>query len=443
MKLFLRTLFIAALCCLACFPGSASQGEGDYSKTIEPIFQEKCVACHNHTVRQGGLNLESYEALINGGKNGAAIVPGKSVESRLVKMIEGTIKPRMPIGDQLSADEIRIIKNWIDAGARGPQAAMAKAEPAPLKSGSNIPDIKPTAPVKAAISALAFQPAGSIIALGRYQEVELIDSKNGESIARLPGHSSQVRAVAFSNDGKLLAAAGGNPGQFGEIKIWSVVDRKELRSIRGHRDNIFAAAFSPDGAKLATCSYDRMIKIWDVATGSEIKNLKDHTDAVFSVVFSPDGRRLASASADRTVKIWDVATGQRLYTMSDALDALNTVAYHPSGKLLAGAGADRIIRIWELGESEGKQIKSLIAHEDAINLVAFSPNGRMLVTTGADKMLKIWDSSTLIEVHTMEPQSDWIFALAYSPDGKRLVVGRNDGSITFYDPTTGKNLAGK
>ncbi|MCI0339082.1 MAG: hypothetical protein L0226_16035 [Acidobacteria bacterium] len=442
-KVFVCFAYFACFVFSLCFSIDASQNQISFTKNIEPIFQEKCLACHSHTVRQGGLNLESYDALMNGGKNGAAIVPGKSAESRLVKMLEGSIKPRMPLGDELTPDEIRSIKTWIDAGAAGPKAAIAKSEPMALKAESSsnpiIPDIKPTVPVTAAISSLAFQPDGSTIAMGRYQVVEIVSSKTGERIARLEGHINQVRAVAFSKDGKLLAAAGGNPAQFGEIKIWGVADRKELRTIRGHRDNIFAAAFSPDGTMLATCSYDKMVKLWEVATGNEIKNLKDHTDAVFSIAFSPDGKLLASASADRTVKIWDVATGQRLYTMSDALDAVNTLAFHPSGTLLAGAGADRTIRIWELGKTEGKQIKSLIAHEDAINLISFSPDGKMLVSTGADKLLKIWDSSTLIEAHTTGLQPDWIFALAFSPDGKRLAVGRYDGSVTFYDPSTGEN----
>jgi len=412
----------------------------DYAKQIEPLLLEKCVACHNHTTRKGELNLESYEALMAGGKRGAAIVHGKSDESLLVKMIEGTIKPRMPLGDELSNDEIRLLKIWIDAGAHGPDKSAAKPVTSPIESIASLPALKPTKDVTAAVSAVAFDPTGSLIALGRYQLVELRDAKTVKPIAPFSGFVNQVRALAFSADGKLLAAAGGNPAQFGELRILDVAQRRELHTIRGHRDNIFSVAFSPNGKLLATCSYDKLIKLWDVATGTELKTLKDHTDAVFSVAFSPDGKLLASASADRTVKIWDVVTGVRLYTLSDSLDAVNTIAFHPSGKLLAGAGADRIIRIWEIGVTEGRQVKSLIAHEDAINVIAFSPDGKMLATAGADKSLKFWDAAKLEELYSVERQSDWILSLSFSPDGKRLAVGRYDGSIGFYDAATGKNL---
>jgi tricorn protease-like protein len=432
---------------LCVFGPATTEGRSaqDYARSVEPIFQEKCSACHNHSVRKGDLNLDTYESLMNGGRRGAVMIPGKSNESRLVKMIEGSIQPRMPIGGTLTREEIQAIKDWIDAGAPGPGAKLAPAskgnvsyEAAPRPK---IPEIKPTSPVAAAVSSLAFHPDGTLIAVGRYQDVELIDAVKRTIIGRLTGHAEQVRALAFSPDGKMIAAGGGNPAQFGEVKIWSVVDGKERLSIRGHRDNIFALAFSPDGTKLATCSYDRQIKLWDAITGKEIQTLKDHTDAVFSVVFSPDGKRLASASADRTVKIWDVGTGRRIYTLSDSLDGVNTVAFHPSGKFLAAAGADRAIRIWELGENDGRQIKSQIAHEDAVIQIAFSPDGKTLASSAADRRVKIWDFSKLEEISSTEPQSDWGFALSFSPDGGRLVIGRYDGTLVFYDPATGKKLA--
>lgn len=414
---------------------SQSQTKITYDQ-IAPLLQTRCVACHDHTTRKGGLNLESYETLLAGGKRGNPIVAGQSAASLLVKYLEGTLQPQMPLGDKLSAAEINLIKAWIDAGASN--APMAKEAVPVVASTATIPNLKPTATVNAAINSLAFRADGKMLAVGRYQQVELLNAVTNQSTAQWRGHANEVRAVAFSPDGKWLAAAGGNPGQFGEIKLWDVATGQAGKTWRGHRDNIFALAFAPDGKLLATCSYDKLIKLWDVATGTERQTLKDHTDAVFAVAFSPDGKLLASAGADRTVKLWDVASGQRLYTLSDALDAVHTIAFHPSGKMLAGAGADRSIHIWQIGATEGKRLRSLIAHEDAINVIAYAPDGKTLATSGADRALKLWDAETLVETQTCERQSDWVFGLAFSPDGKRLAVGRYDGSLAFYDPLTGK-----
>ena len=426
------------LVCGMCLNPIHAQRDLSYQRDIAPLLQDKCAACHNHTTRKGGLNLESYEALRAGGQRGAAFVPGQSAASLLVKMLEGSVKPQMPLGDALSAAEIKLIKAWIDAGAPAATATNSEATPTTASSKA-LPELKPSVPVRAAINALAYRADGGMLALGRYQTIELHNAR--VLVTTLHGHASEVRSLAFSPDGKLLATAGGQPGQFGEIKVWDVVTGQEARGWRGHRDNIFAIAFSPDGTTLATCSYDKLVKLWDVATGAERRTLKDHTDAVFSLAFSPDGKWLASASADRTVKLWDVASGQRLYTLSDALDAVNAVAFHPSGKLLAGAGADRIIRLWEISATEGKQVRSLIAHEDAIHALAFAPDGKTLASTGADRLIKLWDPATLVETHACEKQPDWVFALAFAPDGKRLAAGRYDGSLAFYDPLTGKPLA--
>ena len=438
MNKCLQNLFVIAVM-FAVTTSALSQNSPNY-KAVDAILQDKCIACHNHTTRKGDLNLEDFAALMNGGKRGVLIVAGKASESLLIKYIEGTMQPRMPLGDQLSAAEIKVIRDWIDAGARGEGAKGGKGEEEKTEAPNskvNIPDLKPSVPVKAAISSLAFSPNGALLALGGYKEVELLNVTERKSINKIAGAANQVRAVAFSPDGKLLAAAGGTPSQFGEVKLYNVSDGKEVLSIRGHRDNIFALAFSPDGKTLATCSYDKMIKLWDVASGKEIKNLKDHTDAVFAVAFSPDGKRLASAAADRTVKLWDVASGERVYTLSDALDAVNTIAFHPSGKFLAGAGADRIIHIWELGDKDGKRIRSLISHEDAINVIAYSPDGKTIISTGADKAIKLWNAADLSELKVFEWQPDWVLALAFSPDGKQLVVGRYDGSVVSYDLKTG------
>jgi WD40 repeat protein/mono/diheme cytochrome c family protein len=447
MPISIRLKIFILFAALFNFPKAASQQETSY-KPVDAIFQNKCVVCHGHTTRQSGLNLESFDSLMAGGKRGPSVIAGKSGESLLVKYIDGTLKPRMPLGDELSTEEIGAIKAWIDAGAKAPGAAsepvVASAVEPAKSEPPGLPDIKPVAPVKAAISSIAFQPGGAALALGSYREIVLIGA-DGKPIAKLEGGANQVRGLAFSPDGKLLAAAGGNPGQFGEIKLWNVADKKELFAIRGHRDNIFAVAFSPDGKLLASCSYDRMVKLWDTATGKEVRTLKDHTDAVFAVAFSPDGKLLASASADRTIKIWNPATGERLYTLSDGLDAMNTVAFHPAGGLIAGAGADRVIRVWEVNEKEGKQVRSMIAHEDAINQVVFSPDGKTLASTGADRVIKLWDATgpQLTEIKMLERQPDWALVMAYAPDGKRLAVGRYDGSVATYDLTARKGAAHK
>jgi WD40 repeat protein len=77
---------------------------------------------------------------------------------------------------------------------------------------------------------------------------------------------------------------------------------------------ILSLAFSPDGKRLAAAVGNRrgrdrepgLIVLWDVATGQRLLTLTGHTNQVLSVAFSPDGTLLASGGADRTVRLWDM-----------------------------------------------------------------------------------------------------------------------------------------
>ena len=398
-----------------------------FAKDVAPIFAANCTSCHASNVKMGTLDLDTFAGLQKGGHSGPVIVPGKSGESLLYLRITGAVTPAMPLGGKKLADgEIEIIRQWIDAGAKPPAAGEDVARRAPA-----IPDIKPRTAVKPLISALAYQPDGKLLALGTFKEVRLVEPETGKIIATLPGEAEDVRAVAFSRDGELLAAAGGLPARSGEVKIWDVEKRAPLRTITGHTDCIYAVMFAPDGKSVATASYDKLIKLWDVESGKEIRTLKDHIDAVYALAFTPDGRRLVSASADRGVKVWEVASGERLYTLSEATDGLNTLAVDPAGKRVAAGGLDRTIRVWSLEEKSGTLLNSLIAHEDAILQLAWSPDGKYLVSSAADKEVKVFQADDLTLVKTLR-QPDWALSLGFAPDGKSFAVGRFDGSYEVY-----------
>lgn len=392
----------------------------DFEADLQPVFRKYCLDCHAHGVKMGSLDLETIAGIRAGGNHGQIVVPGKAEESRLYLMSAGKKEPFMPMdGRSLAAAELDVIKNWINAGAKGPAVETAP------RQAKGIPDIAPRVAPKPQIFAAAQSADGALTAYAGHKVVTL----NG---AKLGGHQSSVRAVAFSKDGALLAAAGGLPAQNGEVKLWDVASKTERLTLTGHRDCIYAVAFSPDGKLLATASYDKMIYLWDPATGKQLRPLKDHVDAVYALTFSPDGSRLLSASADRSVKVWDPATGERLFTLSEPTDALQAVAISADGKLVAAGGADKSIRLWDLSPTAGALKNSLIAHEDTILQIAFSPDGKLLATGGADRTVKLFRSADLTELKTFAGQSDWPTGLHFSPDGKTLRVARLDGSTQTY-----------
>ncbi|MEO7143829.1 MAG: c-type cytochrome domain-containing protein [Bryobacteraceae bacterium] len=399
-------------------------------KDVSNIFANYCYGCHASSVKMGTLALDSYDGLMKGGHTGAVIVAGKSADSRLFELVSGKASPAMPMdGRHLTAKELNTIQQWIDGGAKGPAPGEAAAAPKP----ASLPHIAPEKAVKPQIYSMAYRPGGAMLAIGGFHDVRLVDPRTGRFLATLTGHADAVRALAFSKDGKFLAAAGGLPDRQGEVKVWDVDRRAVAVTIDGHTDCIYGVAFSPDGKLIATGSYDKLIKLWDAATGKEVRTLKDHIDSVYAVAFTPDGKRLVSGAADRSVKIWDVATGKRLYTLSDATDGINTLALDPTGTMVAAGGLDKTIRVWKLGATDGKLMNSLIAHEDSILNLAWSPDGKTLVSAGADRTIKVINAADLTELKALTNQPDWVYAVDFAPDGKTFAAGRFDGSFSIYD----------
>jgi len=401
----------------------------DYTTDIAPLLEKRCGGCHSGVAKMGELSIGTYDLLVRGGNHGKGVVPGKPDESPLYMFVSGKSYPKMPMdGTTLADAEIALIKGWIEAGAKGPAPGSA-----PAKAVAAVPVFKPRGTVKPQVFAMAWQPGAKVVALARYQHVTLADSATGKTIATLTGHADTVRNVAFSHDGKWLAAAGGLCAKQGEVKIWNVEKQAPVLTIKGHDDCIYGLAFSPDGKLLATSSYDKLIKLWDTTTGQEVRTLKDHIDAVYALAFTPDGKRLVSGSADRGVKIWDVASGKRLYTFSESLDVINTIAIDPTGKFVAAGGIDKSIRIWRMDENGGEMILSLMAHEDAILKLAWSPDGKTIVSSSADKSVKFLRASDLTELKRAPGQSDWTYGLEFSPDGSQLAVARMDGTYAVLD----------
>jgi hypothetical protein len=100
----------------------------DFPRQVQPILQDHCLECHSQDKRKGGLSLATYADALEGGRNGAAIRPGKSAESLLIHRVTGRVEPQMPKDeDPLSASEMASIRLWIDQGAR----ATSSSPPAP------------------------------------------------------------------------------------------------------------------------------------------------------------------------------------------------------------------------------------------------------------------------------------------------------------------------
>jgi hypothetical protein len=130
-------------------PGGAGAGGAvDFGRQVQPILKEACYSCHGPEKQKGKLRLDSRELALAGGGSGAAIVPGNSKESYLVKRILGEgDEDRMPIKHEpLTEEQIGVVRKWIDQGAAWPDEANV-AGAAIARHWSYVKPVRPALPV--------------------------------------------------------------------------------------------------------------------------------------------------------------------------------------------------------------------------------------------------------------------------------------------------------
>src|SRR5215510_3191265 len=95
----------------------------DFRRDVQPLFREHCVGCHGPTQQMNGFRLDQRRYVMPNrlGANGAAVAPGNSAKSRLYLKLTGSQNgPQMPPAGSLPAEQIEIVKAWIDQGAEWP-----------------------------------------------------------------------------------------------------------------------------------------------------------------------------------------------------------------------------------------------------------------------------------------------------------------------------------
>lgn len=103
----------------------------EFERDVRPILARKCYGCHGPALQKSHLRLDRREDALRGGESGIpAITPGKSAESLLIRYVSGA-DPKLvmpPAGPRLSAEEVSVLRAWIDGGAAWPGGAATAAE---------------------------------------------------------------------------------------------------------------------------------------------------------------------------------------------------------------------------------------------------------------------------------------------------------------------------
>jgi WD40 repeat protein/serine/threonine protein kinase len=289
---------------------------------------------------------------------------------------------------------------------------------------------------------LAFSPDGHRLATAG-QTVKLwdIDTQSAEPEPReLKEGPGQIRAVAFSPDGRLVASARNNEATATyAIDLWDAGSGQRLQTIRSSsRMWLYDLAFHPDGRRLTAAQSFEGVVTWDIETRREVGRLTEHAGQVYRVAYSGDGRLLASAGDDGQIWIRDAATNQKLRVLEGQVVSIGALALGPAGTSLVASSGTATAFLWDLNSRVTDA--TLEGHEGEVVFAAYSPDGRVLASCDKNHVVRLWDVATRALRHTLRGHRGMVFGVAFSPDGNRLASASHDGTVIIWDTRDGRAL---
>jgi WD40 repeat protein len=289
------------------------------------------------------------------------------------------------------------------------------------------------------VISLAFSADGKRLAAGRQEHsLTVWDTASGRIIAEYTDHDGPVCFVDFCLDGQTLVGCDDRRSLWTR-RLESHSPRRALAAFHGKIDSV---SLSPDRKRLAASRRNCPVSIWDIATGSQGGSYQPNSRFVEQTTFTPDGQSLILRCADAQIRVWRIQGSPDLCRkLAGHPDECWTLAFSPDGRLLASGSDDHTIKLWDV--AAGRELLSLQGHEQTVTAVAFFPDGNRLASVSLDHTLRIWTLSVDALNGQLSARSDLLatlderlFALAITRDGEHLAVGGGAGTIHVWDTGT-------
>ncbi len=449
----MRVLVFILLCSVSLRAAPVS-----FRAEIAPILRAQCQSCHGVKDAKGDFRVDSYAELMRALKGEPArVLQGNANDSLLHQLLVTLDKSdRMPQkSEPLTAQQITLFTRWIDEGAKfdggDPKATLAQVIPArvhaaaPEKYSRDFP-----------ITALAFSPDASQLAVSGLREITLWNVANGKLIRRIPNMSQRTFALSWLLDGRMILAGGGIPGELGEVRAFSL-DGKLQAVVHQAADVVLDLQLDANATRLAVADADNLITLYNVVDYSRLRQIDNHADWVMALAFSPDGKNLASASRDRTAKIFNLRNGEPISTYGGHKTPVQGVVFREDGKEVFSTDRTGTIHVWKAGlaDIEGKRFGAEKIRQISNlgrDLYKLHLHGNALLSHGSDGIARLFQSkdrkrvgffniiASRTPMRTFAHANGWLMAAAWNETAGLLAAGAHDGSVCIWKTADGKLL---
>jgi WD40 repeat protein len=293
-----------------------------------------------------------------------------------------------------------------------------------------------------------FSPDGRRLAFNLNDRFRVLDIETGRVVAidDRPGHRRAIRAVDISPDGALVASAGDDAA----VCLWQAKTGRFVAMLEEETNPIAAIAFSPDGRSLAARAATGRVRAWRLdrtRAGDRIKVVAapawDTTSlgsaagasATSGPVFVSQGRLVAFGAGDGTVLLRNAANGriERALKPESGKAAATALSVGPDRQRLAAADAEGIIRVWDL--SAETPSARLVTGQETIRSISIAGNSLAV----AGDSLDLWDVERGERLVTLEADARSVNCLELSADGRILASG-DDRKVNVRDIHELRNL---
>jgi WD40 repeat protein/tetratricopeptide (TPR) repeat protein len=320
------------------------------------------------------------------------------------------------------------------------------------------------------------------------QTVRLWESRTGLPLMALHPGVGAALAVAFSPDGRLLAAGGSGPTNADcQVCVYRLTSRQEQRRLAGHNYMVYGLSFHPVKPVLASGGSDRTVILWDLATGlprhrwtaasnnpirfaayapgggllavglgsfntssgrdftvelrdpetgAVRRRLEGPRGNIDALAFDPSGDRLAAGSADGTTHVWDARTGAVVWRWDDPAPAAG-VAFLGGGRVVTADAAGHVA----VRDPAGGETVRRTTVPGRVSRAAVAPGDDRLAVGGGDGGLLLLSLPDLGPTAVAEKaHAGPVTAVAFSPDGRLLATGGGDRQVVLWDGRTCRRL---